>query len=103
DSECRPITFLTRSTACSRVSKGGQVSFRSSSALVGGFGSMTNRSEYRGYRIEMKTIDDHWMVSVFPTRANLPWLRSVPFHQFPRPQTEVLAEAKRRIDRVLSD
>src|SRR5262249_18545368 len=68
----------------------------------GGF-AMSDSAQYPGYRIENRTIDDHWMVSVFPKRANLPSLKSVPFHQFPRPQTEVLAEAKRRIDRVLSN
>ena len=55
--------------------------------------AMSGSAQYRGYLIEMRTIDDHWMVSVFPTRGDLPALKSVPFHQFPRPQMEVLAEA----------
>ena len=57
---------------------------------------------YRGYRITAERIDHYWRLSVHPTGADLPIMSQ---HTFTVPdptlQTAV-AEAKRRIDRLLT-
>ena len=59
-------------------------------------------TQYRGYRITAERIDHYWRLSVHPTRAEVPIMCQ---HTFTVPdptlQTAV-AEAKRRIDRLLT-
>jgi hypothetical protein len=59
-------------------------------------------TEYRGYAIEVAHRDKNLLVSIHPTRCELPILRFRSFVTLPYHEGEALKEAKRRIDRLLS-
>jgi hypothetical protein len=61
------------------------------------------RSKYRGYAIGVERKGRTWLVSVSPTRADLPILHSYSFEPVVRSETEAVAEAKSRVDRVLAN
>ena len=58
--------------------------------------------EYRGYKIETVKVGDHWVISIHPSRPDLPILRQHSFRPLPFPEGEALEQAKRWIDRALS-
>ena len=59
-------------------------------------------ADYRGYKIKMQRRDLCWIVSVSPTRPELPILERYSFPTFTQSAREAIAQAKRRVDRVLS-
>ena len=58
--------------------------------------------EYRGYKIELRRDGQTWHVTVHPTRPDLPIMRQFSFLPEPFPEGAALAEAKRRVDRLLA-
>ena len=58
--------------------------------------------EYRGYKIETDKVGDDWVISIHPSRPDLPILRQHSFRPLLFPEGESLEQAKRWIDRVLS-
>ncbi len=64
---------------------------------------MAERFHYRGYDILPMRQWSNWCVSIYPTRAELPFLPRSTLDIL-RPQVEdALGEAKNAIDRVLED
>ena len=57
---------------------------------------------YRGYKIVPMRQWSQWCAGVYPTRADLPILSSSVLRTLRPQKEEVLKEAKKRIDRVLS-
>lgn len=58
---------------------------------------------YRGYQIEPRRERSNWCVSISPTRSNLPILPQSTLHILTPQKDEALADAKHRIDHVLSN
>ena len=59
--------------------------------------------QYRGYRITAERKSHYWRLSVHPTQADVPIMSQ---HTFTVPDATLpsaVAEAKRRIDRLLSE
>jgi hypothetical protein len=59
------------------------------------------RAQYRGYKIEGEPLGLTWHVSVSPTTPDLPILGHHSFLALTWVWTEAIAEARRRIDRLL--
>jgi hypothetical protein len=57
---------------------------------------------YRGYIIEMKRRDLCWKVTLRPTRPELSTTQLLSFPTVTQSERKALAQAKRRIDRVLA-
>ena len=58
--------------------------------------------KYRGYEIVPQRQWSQWCVSVYATRADLPLLSSSTLRTLAPRKEEAVAEAKQRIDRILS-
>jgi hypothetical protein len=58
--------------------------------------------EYRGYEIQLVREGRIWVVTIHPTRPDLPILRQFRFRPEPFPEGALLKEAKRRVDRLLA-
>jgi hypothetical protein len=58
--------------------------------------------KYRGYEIVPHRQWSQWCVSVYATRADLPLLTSSTLRTLAPRKEEAVAEAKQRIDRILS-
>jgi hypothetical protein len=58
---------------------------------------------YRGYQIEPRREWSNWCVSIHPTRSDLPILSQSTLQSLTPQKDEALADAKQRIDRILSD
>jgi len=58
---------------------------------------------YRGYQIEPRREWSTWCVSIHPTRSDLPILSQSTLQSLTPQKDEALADAKQRIDRILSD
>jgi hypothetical protein len=58
--------------------------------------------DYRGYKIEVKPNDQGWVVNVAPKTPELPILRWNSFRAPLGSQQDAVAEARRRVDRLLS-
>jgi hypothetical protein len=65
--------------------------------------TITEACRYRGYDIVPRRQWSQWCVSVYPTRADLPILSRSTLRSLTPRKEEALAEARKRIDRVLSD
>ena len=61
----------------------------------------SDRSQYRGYEIQLRQDWSNWCASVHPTRADLPILAQSPLLTLSLNQDEALAAAKRNIDEAL--
>jgi len=61
-----------------------------------------SQSTYRGYIIGMQSRGCIWLISVSPTTPDLPILRRYSFEATAQSEIEAMAEAKGRVDRVLS-
>ena len=64
---------------------------------------MLSAANYRGYRITAERKDHYWCLEVHPTRAEVPIMYQ---HTFTVPDPTMhgaVAEAKRRIDRLLAN
>jgi hypothetical protein len=57
---------------------------------------------YRGFIIDMKRRDMCWKVTLRPTRPDLSTTRFLSFPTATQSEREALAQAKRRIDRCLT-
>jgi hypothetical protein len=57
--------------------------------------------EYRGYKIKMERRGQNWLISVSPTRPELPILRHYSSNTGMRSEAAAVAEAQRFVDRVL--
>ncbi len=60
-----------------------------------------DRSNYRGYEIQLRHEWSNWCAAVHPTRADLPILAQSPLLTLSLNQHEALAAAKRNIDEAL--
>ena len=58
--------------------------------------------KYRGYEIVPQRQWSQWCVSVYATRADLPLLSTSTLRTLAPRKEEAVAEAKQRIDRILS-
>jgi phosphoserine phosphatase len=58
---------------------------------------------YRGYQIEPRREWSNWCVSIYPTRSDLPILSHSTLQSLTPQKDEALADAKQRIDHILSD
>lgn len=74
--------------------------FESRCASVSAAERANDRLHYRGYQLETSKSAQGWRVSVHPNRAELPILRRSYLGPLVS-KAEVIAEARRRIDRVL--
>jgi hypothetical protein len=63
---------------------------------------ITEIRKYRGYEIVPQRQWFQWCVSVYATRADLPLLSSSTLRTLAPRKEEAVAEAKQRIDRILS-
>jgi hypothetical protein len=63
----------------------------------------TETCQYRGYDIVPRRQWSQWCVSVYPTRADLPILSRSTLRTLTPRKEEALAEARKRIDRILSN
>jgi hypothetical protein len=61
-----------------------------------------HETEHRGYKIEVKANGHAWVVNVAPKTPELPILRWNSFRAPLGSQEEAVAEARRRVDRLLS-
>jgi hypothetical protein len=63
---------------------------------------MQTETSYRGYRITAERVDHYWRLSVHPMRAEAPIMFQHTF-TVPHPTMHAaIAEAKRRIERLLT-
>jgi hypothetical protein len=58
---------------------------------------------YRGYQIDTRREWSSWCASVYPTRPDLPILSRSTLHTLTPRKEDALAEARERIDSILSD
>jgi hypothetical protein len=58
---------------------------------------------YRGYQIETQREWSNWCVSVYPTRPDLPILPQSTLHTLMPRKDDAVTEARRSIDRILSN
>ena len=66
------------------------------------FGQEAKRqARYRGYDILMQRLDLCWMVTIKPSRSELPVFKRYAFQTATQSEREALALAKRRIDQAL--
>ena len=63
----------------------------------------SDRSQYRGYEIQLRHEWANWCAKVLPTRADLPILAQSPLLTLSTKKGEALAAAKRNIDAALGD
>lgn len=63
----------------------------------------SDRSQYRGYEIQLRREWSNWCASIHPTRADLPILALSPLRTLALRKEEALAAAKRNIDEALAD
>jgi hypothetical protein len=63
----------------------------------------TASCRYRGYEIVTRRQWSQWCVSVYPTRPDLPILSRSTLSTLTSRKEEALAEARKRIDRILSN
>ena len=63
---------------------------------------MLTNANYRGYRITAERRDHYWCLEVHPTRAEVPIMSQNTFTVPDPAMHEAVAEAKRRIDRLLA-
>jgi len=61
----------------------------------------SDRSQYRGYEIQLRREWSNWCVSVHPTRSDLPILAQSPLRTLSLTRDEALAAAKHNIDEAL--
>jgi hypothetical protein len=61
-----------------------------------------HESDYRGYKIEVKPNGRAWVVSVVPQTPELPILRWNSFRAPLGSERDAIAEAQRRVDRLLT-
>jgi hypothetical protein len=59
-------------------------------------------ADYRGYKILLKSNGKNWIVSVCPKNPELPILRWNSFQAPLHSPEDAIAEARRRIDQLLS-
>ena len=59
--------------------------------------------QYRGYQIETRREWSDWCVNVYRTHSDLPILSQPTFHTVTARKDDAVAEAKRSIDRTLSN
>jgi hypothetical protein len=81
---------------CASFVKGQKVGLRANM-------TMTESCEYRGYEIVPRRQWSRWCVSVYPTRPDLPILSRSTLSALMSRREEALAEARKRIDRILSN
>jgi len=63
----------------------------------------SDRSQYRGYDVQLRREWSNWCASVHPTRADLPILAQSPLLTLSLHKDEALAAAKRKIDEALGE
>lgn len=63
----------------------------------------SDRSQYRGYEIQLRREWSSWCASVNPTRSDLPILAQSPLRTLSLNKEDALAAAKRDIDEALGD
>jgi hypothetical protein len=61
----------------------------------------SDRSQYRGYAIQLRQEWSNWCASVHPTRSDLPILAQSPLRTLSLSREEALAAAKHNIDEAL--
>ena len=59
------------------------------------------QARYRGYDILMQRLDLCWMVTIKPSRSELPVFQRYAFQTATQAEREALALAKRRVDQAL--
>ncbi len=59
------------------------------------------RSQYRGYEIQLRREWSNWCASIHPTRADLPILAQSPLRTLSLTKEDALVAAKRNIDETL--
>ena len=60
-----------------------------------------DRSQYRGYEIQLRREWSNWCASIHPTRADLPILAQSPLRTLSLTKEDALVAAKRNIDETL--
>lgn len=63
----------------------------------------SDKSQYRGYEIQLRQEWSNWCAKVHPTRSDLPILAQSPLRTLSLNREEALAAAKRNIDAALGD
>ena len=63
----------------------------------------SDRSQYRGYEIQLRREWSNWCASVHPTRDDLPILAQSPLRTLSLTKEDALATAKHNIDEALGD
>ena len=58
--------------------------------------------QYRGYQIKMERRDLCWMVTLKPTRPELPFFCHSPVQTSTQSERVAMAQAKRRVDQALA-
>lgn len=61
-----------------------------------------HQAQYRGYRIKMERRDLCWIVTLKPTRPELPFFRRSLFQTATQSERVAMAQAKRRVDHALA-
>jgi hypothetical protein len=65
--------------------------------------TITEACRYRGYDMVPRRQWSQWCVSVYPTRADLPILSRSALRSLAPRKDDALAEARKRIDRILTN
>lgn len=60
------------------------------------------QARYRGYDIKMERRDLCWMVTMKPSRPELPIFQRYSFQTATQSEREALSQARRRVDHVLA-
>jgi hypothetical protein len=63
----------------------------------------SDRSQYRGYEIQLRREWSSWCGSVHPTHSDLPILAQSPLHTLSLNKEDARTAAKRNIDEALGD
>jgi hypothetical protein len=61
------------------------------------------QARYRGYDIKMERRDLCWMVTMKPSRPELPIFQRYSFQTATQSEREALSQARRRVDHVLAN
>lgn len=63
---------------------------------------LNDKTQYRGYEIQLRQEWSNWCASIHPSRAELPLLAQSTLATLSRSKQEALAAAKRSIDAALT-
>jgi hypothetical protein len=63
---------------------------------------LCHHSTYRGYTIDLEQKDSIWLIAVSPVTPDLPILRRYCTQALLKCEADAIAEAKSRVDRVLT-